>query len=155
MIKYNYMVLKTLVLSLVLDTSWKRCPFYTLSCGGKLNSGCTKCFRFYFTFFEISSKLIYLVIHSVVNLSFTTNHWLLEFLVYINLSVSLLGYAILYRSSHRRCSIKKGSLRTATLFKKRLRYRCFPVNFAKFLRTPFLQNTSGRLLLPIIVMQSV
>ena len=26
-------------------------------------------------------------------------------------------------------------------------YRCFPVNFAKFLRTPFLQITSGRLLL--------
>ena len=25
--------------------------------------------------------------------------------------------------------------------------RCFPVNFAKFLRTPFLQNTSGSLLL--------
>ena len=25
--------------------------------------------------------------------------------------------------------------------------KCFPVNFAKFLRTPFLQNTSGRLLL--------
>ena len=24
---------------------------------------------------------------------------------------------------------------------------CFPVNFAKFLRTPFLQNTPGRLLL--------
>ena len=24
---------------------------------------------------------------------------------------------------------------------------CFPVNFAKFLRTPFLQNTSGRLIL--------
>ena len=30
--------------------------------------------------------------------------------------------------------------------KKRLWYRCFPVNFAKFLRTSFLQNTSGRLL---------
>ena len=29
----------------------------------------------------------------------------------------------------------------------RLRQRCFPVNFAKFLRTLFLQNTSGRLLL--------
>ena len=27
--------------------------------------------------------------------------------------------------------------------------RCFPVNFAKFLRTPFLQNNSGRLLLSI------
>ena len=24
---------------------------------------------------------------------------------------------------------------------------CFPVNFAKYLRTPILQNTSGRLLL--------
>ena len=31
--------------------------------------------------------------------------------------------------------------------KKRLWHRCFPVNFAKFLRTSFLQNTSGRLLL--------
>ena len=27
--------------------------------------------------------------------------------------------------------------------KKRIWHRCFPVNFAKFLRTPFLQNTSG------------
>ena len=25
--------------------------------------------------------------------------------------------------------------------------QCYPVNFAKFLRTPFLQNTYGRLLL--------
>ena len=38
-------------------------------------------------------------------------------------------------------------LRPATLLKKRLRHRCFPVYFATFLRTPFLQNTSGRLLL--------
>ena len=36
------------------------------------------------------------------------------------------------------------------LLKKRLWYRCFPVNFAKFLRTPFLQNTSGRLLLQAV-----
>ena len=26
---------------------------------------------------------------------------------------------------------------------KRLWHRCFPVNFVKFLRTPFLQNSSG------------
>ena len=39
------------------------------------------------------------------------------------------------------------SLRPATLLKNRLWHRCFPVNFKKFLRTPFLQNTSGRLLL--------
>ena len=30
--------------------------------------------------------------------------------------------------------------------KKRLCHRCFPENFTKFLRTPFLQNTSGQLL---------
>ena len=35
----------------------------------------------------------------------------------------------------------------ATLLKKKLWYRCFPTNFGKFLRAPFLQNTSGRLLL--------
>ena len=29
-------------------------------------------------------------------------------------------------------------LRTTTLFKKRLRHRCFDVNFAKFVRAPFL-----------------
>ena len=39
-----------------------------------------------------------------------------------------------------------GGLRPATLLKKRHWHRCFPVNFAKFPRTPFLQNTSGRLL---------
>ena len=35
------------------------------------------------------------------------------------------------------------------LLKKRLWHRCFPVNFIKFLRTPFLQNISGRLLLNV------
>ena len=33
------------------------------------------------------------------------------------------------------------------LLKKRLWHRCFPLNFAKFLRTPFLQNTSRQVLL--------
>ena len=74
------------------------------------------------------------------------------------------------RSSHERYSVRKGVLRNfakftgkqlcqslffnkvaglmpATLLKKRLWHSCFPVNFAKFLRTPFLHNTSGRLLL--------
>ena len=75
-----------------------------------------------------------------------------------------------FRSSHRRCSVRKSvlrnfakftgkrlcqsllfnkvtGLRAATLLKKRLWHRCFPVNIAKSLRTPFSQNTSGRLLL--------
>ena len=78
----------------------------------------------------------------------------------------------IYMNSHQSCSIIKGVLRNfvkftgkhlcqslffnkvaglnpATLLKKRLWHRCFPVNFAKFLRTPFLQNSSGRLLLYI------
>ena len=77
-----------------------------------------------------------------------------------------------YRSSHHRCSIRKGvpknftkftgkqlcqslffnkvaCLRPAASLKKGLRHRCFPVNFARFLRTPILQNTSGWLLLQI------
>ena len=59
----------------------------------------------------------------------------------------------------RRCSVKKVFLkylqnqqknlwlRPVTLLKKRLWHVYFPVNVMKFLRTPFLQNTSGRKLL--------
>ena len=63
------------------------------------------------------------------------------------------------RSSHRRCSVKIGVLRNLAKFigktpkacnfikiKKSLWHRCFPVNSTKFLRTPFLQNTFGRML---------
>ena len=38
---------------------------------------------------------------------------------------------------------------TCNFIKKRVRHRCFPVNFAKFLRTSFLQNTSVWLLLAL------
>ena len=41
----------------------------------------------------------------------------------------------------------KVSFFRVSLSKKRLWHRCFPVNFAKNLRTPVLQSTSGRLLL--------
>ena len=72
-----------------------------------------------------------------------------------------------YRSSRPRCSVKKVFLeilqnsqestctrvsfliksRAATLLKKRLWQRCFPVNFAKFLSTPFVIKRLCRLLL--------
>ena len=42
---------------------------------------------------------------------------------------------------------KVAGLRPTTLLKKRLWHRCFPANFAKFVRTPFLQNISGWMLL--------
>ena len=38
---------------------------------------------------------------------------------------------------------KVAGLMRATLLKNGLWHKCFPVNFAKFLRTPFLQSTSG------------
>ena len=61
---------------------------------------------------------------------------------------------ILDRSSHRRCSAGKDVSENSqentyvrvSLYQG-LWHKCFPVNFAKFLITPFLQNTSGRLLL--------
>ena len=40
--------------------------------------------------------------------------------------------------------------RPQTFFKKSLWHRCFPVNSVKFLRTRFLQNPSGQLLLLIV-----
>ena len=79
-------------------------------------------------------------------------------------------WSINHRSIHRRYSVTNGVLKNivkftgkhvckslflnkfagrkpATLLKKRLWHRCFPVNFAKFLRTPFcsvkIQNNSG------------
>ena len=76
------------------------------------------------------------------------------------------GYSVKYRSSRPDVFCKEGvlrnftkfkgkhlcqslffnkvaDLRPATLLKKRLWHRCFPVNFVKFVRTLFLQNTSG------------
>ena len=53
------------------------------------------------------------------------------------------------QNSHLRCSLKIGvlknlaDLRPATLVKQRLWHSCFPVNVAKFLRTPFLQKTAS------------
>ena len=82
-----------------------------------------------------------------------------------------------YRSSHLRCSVKKAfltnfakftekhlcqslffnkvaGLRPATLFKRRLWHKCFPVNFPKFLRT-FLTEHLRWLLLIINPLKNV
>ena len=56
-----------------------------------------------------------------------------------------------YRSSHQKCSVKKDVLWNFAKFtgKDLCQSLFFPLNFAKFLRTSFSQNTSGRLLLPL------
>ena len=52
------------------------------------------------------------------------------------------------KNCHLRCSVKKGVLKNFAKFTgKETLARCFPVNFTNILKTPFLQNTSGRLLL--------
>ena len=69
--------------------------------------------------------------------------------------ITFLSQSFHFRGNHR-CSIKKGVLKNFAKFTGKttvpesllnkvagLRHRCFPVNFAKFLRTPFLQNTSA------------
>ena len=50
---------------------------------------------------------------------------------------------------------KVAGLRLATLLKKKLCHRCFPVNFPKFLRTPVLRNTSERLFLRMITLNAI
>ena len=54
---------------------------------------------------------------------------------------------MIYRSSHQRCSIKKVVLRIS----QNSQENTVPesAKFAKFLRAPFLPNTSGRLLLDL------
>ena len=103
-------------------------------------------------------KILHIFIKKIIHLV------LISWLLYSTSSVAR------NRISHGKCSLRKGVLRNSakftgkhlcqsllfskvaglrpeTLLKKRLWHRCFPVNFVKFLRTSFLQNTSTRLLL--------
>ena len=74
-------------------------------------------------------------------------------------------YFTIYRSNHRRCSINKGVQNSqentcvkvyflnkvaGLTLKKGLWHRCFPVNFAKFLRITILKHICERLLLHIL-----
>ena len=49
--------------------------------------------------------------------------------------------------THRKNRSSRLEVRPATFLKKRLWHSCFPVNFAKFLRTPFLTEHLRWLLL--------
>ena len=70
-------------------------------------------------------------------------------------SIEKLCFKILPNLQENTCFIVSRSLvRSATLLKKRLWQRCFLVSFSKFLKTPSLQNNSGRLLLVILVWMS-
>ena len=107
----------------------------------------------------------------IFSLTFTFYVGIFLWLSVINFTLTI-RVLVIDRSSHWRCSVKKmfleilqnslentcarfsfliklqasGNRHQTTLLKKRLWHRCFPVNFLKFLRTHFLQNTSGLLL---------
>ena len=55
------------------------------------------------------------------------------------------GFLKISQNSQENTCARISVLIKVSVLKKRLCHRCFPVNFAKFLRTPFLieQNTSG------------
>ena len=89
---------------------------------------------------------------------------LIQLLVKFQTSMVLCSRFIMDKSSQQRCPIKKVVLKNFATFvgkhlcwslfliklqacnfiKKRLQHRDFPVNIAKFLRTPFLQNICQR-----------
>ena len=106
-----------------------------------------------------NKKVVHLFIPNSANFLYQTNQWTC--------------YYKLIEAVVRRCSVKKVFLEIsqnsqentcvrvsfliklqaapATLLKKRLWHRCFPVNFAKFLRTPFLKEHLRWLLLNLII----
>ena len=122
----------------------------------------TPIFAYFLEFVYVLSKSVYLENSA----TFTRKEICVEVSLYIRLQASSLqkqprrgsvGRGVLrnfvkFTGKHLCQSLffnKVAGLRAATLLKKRLWHRYFPVNLAKFLRTPFLQNTSGRLLLSL------
>ena len=95
-----------------------------------------------------------------------------EIIIFFSVHSNFIKFSIAFRSNHQRCSIRKGvrnftkftvkhlcqslflnkvaGLRRATLLKKRLWHRCFPVNFVKFLITSFFIEQLWWLLLSIL-----
>ena len=93
------------------------------------------------------TALKYRLPHICFSVIFENSWW---HLLKKDLQTAAFGSWQYFRNCHRTCSVRESVLRRlATLLKKSLWHRCFLVNFVKYLRTPFLQNTSRRLLLNI------
>ena len=81
------------------------------------------------------------------------NFLLKIFITLINSEAAIRGVLKKKNCSSKFCSIhwrvflnKVAVLQACNFVKKRLQHRCFPVDIAKFLRTPILKNISERLL---------
>ena len=63
------------------------------------------------------------------------------------LKISVLKNFAIFTEKHLYCSLFLMKLKACNFIKKRLQQKCFPVNIAKFLRTPILKNICEWLLL--------
>ena len=86
-----------------------------------------------------------LALPSLITFSWKLGNWKASTWKTKNLIAIKLSIFTEFRWKTHRIQMKKTEIYNS--IKKRLQCRCFPVSFAKFLRTPFLENTSGRLLL--------
>ena len=113
------------------------------------------------------TSLIFLVLEQIIWKPLAVLQKILKKIIACFLWVTIFKNSTINRSSHRRCSIKKGILKNFAKYigkhlyqgllcfsvpkyssglklETRLWHGCFPVNFANLLRTPFLQNISGK-----------
>ena len=73
-------------------------------------------------------------------------------IICMRLIITLLIIMILKKPVLESLYNKAAWLRTCNFIKKRLQHRGLPVNFVEFLITPCLQNSSGRLLLDVVLL---
>ena len=118
--------------------------------------------------FTVTSIYVISCLHLLHNI-FTNlwPSWILLYKYFLGWEI-LRNHLTIFRSSHRRCSIKKGILKHFVIFagkhicrgllfnkiaghqacnsiKKRLRHRYYLANISKFIRRPILKNISERL----------
>ena len=98
-----------------------------------------KCLLFCKSYYFLNvSKVVWFIV-------FMMNPFLTVIKTYSFVSPEAATRGVLYEKVF--LEISRSCLRPATLLKKRLWHKCFPVNFVKFLRRSFLQSTSGGVVL--------
>ena len=100
---------------------------------------CWTCWNYFFSFpFGIASNS-YFTVNDLRSNRWRYSVWKVVFRNFAKFTGKHLCHRLFFN--------KVVGVRAATLLKKRVWRRCFSVNFEKFLKTAFLQNTSGRRLL--------
>ena len=102
-----------------------------------------KCLLFCKSYYFLNvSKVVWFIV-------FMMNPFLTVIKTYSFVSPEAATRGVLYEKVF--LEISRSCLRPATLLRKRLWHKCFPVNFVKFLRRSFLQSTSGGVVLLVFL----